>query len=1567
MPGVRNHPYETHFYCALCGGPFAQVFRTAVHPAHSSNANPDGGGGSSSICTATPPQGLSKQAPDPEDLDSSNEFNFVGKNAVIPEDVIVEKGMGYAARRRRQLRLRAQPRHVAGEGKAAVRQAYDGDLISVRQMKWTKNLRALIHNEAANTPANWQRYTEVGEQVFLTGRGLIRQSDNWADAYASVDDEDGGNPEYPIFSESDLLRNTYGFHVYQELGGTHVQSSISSIPFHDECWSLLDWAIEVTGDEKGIDGMNEDIDYDHMWGYLRSLVAISGRRQQADQTNAVLREGTTRKEIVTRLGEVNYREAQGSGEGWKWRHEDGCHWLAADPSMISVRDHPLKLLPNHDPLPMAPRAALVDPFSSLPPEVILEIWSYLSSSDIFSLKIASPDALNVELRPSYYRRFLKQEFKYLPTLAPEIGRHEEYIKRGIPSSIDWRGSFERLRRLIRTPRLPENASDEDYRREWDRIDIGLKNRNRIWKIVKPIAETLVETSTYAMRTLLGAPGDAAKQTSVVRGYVGARSGREGTVNTAYIGNRGRLPEWMEPEDEDEKEETVNIKAEKVRFWCDGPTGVFCGLEFSVHDEELGSDTRRFGREGSKHFDLSLRGRVIVGFAFCYDATDGVICGAQAIWLYESDSKSCVDFQFAKKIGQWDKLMRQIIVPTRYRKFVGLTGFLSSAGFIETVGILEETFVEEDDHFGARSARSAPPRTLPLTHEEASLWKDRIPPRSVYMHEREGAAIPDWRLRGAEWEVWERSSSENELGLRSKFPSSSRLESIVGYYDQHFLRGLEFMYVDRNRRRTSCLLGVREGGKEGVFAVDEKEPIIASVISFGDEGVYGILFLTKTGRKSQVFGPRFRGTHKVFAPQPDLSNPAGQCGNEHRENIHTNIVGVHGIYDYEDKRFLQLGLAFLEPAEGGSCVGSIFTQPLPCSIPFDAKDESFESLGVWEDTPPNKHWVIGSSPSDIAIDSSCRVRRRKPFNDFSGWASLKSVSRIIIYGEMKGIRFSYAGDEPDIFFGDVDDESDTVVQEINQRSGEEIVGVAVLENRSSSYDDDDEGEDSTINFPVPMERIFFITNFGEAEISSPVKCRTQFSEYIVAVKFDFNHDQLISWAPIFTTTPKRSLERKEQRSREQRMQISCEQRELIRLIRFPWRASDRNIIEDFYISETAYVVSTVFDESSETGHVDAVKAYVTREGRFCGFIFRRRGKWPKGVFGERSAFETTFELWEGERFDSIFVPEVDGCRSSSALALSTNRGRTTPWFGIIQSGATALHLTPPPGHISVGLYGAQFKKPSLYERIQWNLLGLLYRPRESTSVCVAYSGTRQNPSEPEYHTEDPATHLRWLNGSPFQTRGLVFTPLLQGHRNQPSRERYRGQAPESVGRAFSVFQPENLLQIRVWCSQGICSIRLHGTDAMGVITVGDWPADAEGVNLSSERKMLINGPDGERISRIKVAFRKLGSDEERIVGLSFHTTFGREKTIIGSMGTVPFDCFNKSVAALLCPDDHEIVGLHGIFGVFDIHDLGLVVRKATPPLCSPCTAQTALQMQMQMQMQMQKQKGWCCQMAAAVAR
>jgi hypothetical protein len=202
---------------------------------------------------------------------------------------------------------------------------------------------------------------------------------------------------------------------------------------------------------------------------------------------------------------------------------------------------------------------------------------------------------------------------------------------------------------------------------------------------------------------------------------------------------------------------------------------------------------------------------------------------------------------------------------------------------------------------------------------------------------------------------------------------------------------------------------------------------------------------------------------------------------------------------------------------------------------------------------------------------------------------------------------------------------------------------------------------------------FVTNRNQSAIPFPVKCKFVSPEHLAAVKFDFNFDQLISWAPIFAMDPS--------------IPGALSQQELTKLIRFPWKTRCEDITEDREIPEASYVVSTLF-EDNEAGRVDGLKGYVTPMGRFCGLLLRRNGRWSKEAFGDRSAYETTFELNEGESIDSIFIPEVRGELRSNALALSTNHGRTTPWIGKVENDADANHRKVPPGSVCVGIFGAQ---------------------------------------------------------------------------------------------------------------------------------------------------------------------------------------------------------------------------------------------------------------------------------------
>jgi len=314
--------YRTHFYCALCGGPFAQVFRTAAEPAPpkkpvaSSKAPKD-------CINDNPGPGLSPvpEAADPDDVDLTNGFNIpVEENHVIPEEVVLEN-MGYAASRHRDHRIRASEkglrRGIMSDNRRTLK-AYDGRRISAKQIRWTGDLRALIHKKAKAFPIGGQDYFDEGRSQFLTGRGRIRQIDAWADAFANYELEgelrvDTGSP--------------YGFQVYQEFGRLDSEFVISSIPFHEQCWDLLVYATEVSARERGVDMNHDPIDEneDILWGYLRGLVGISGAAKWLGSGPVSTLHGPRRGEVITRLGEVDYREAQGSGEGFQWRHDEGLH------------------------------------------------------------------------------------------------------------------------------------------------------------------------------------------------------------------------------------------------------------------------------------------------------------------------------------------------------------------------------------------------------------------------------------------------------------------------------------------------------------------------------------------------------------------------------------------------------------------------------------------------------------------------------------------------------------------------------------------------------------------------------------------------------------------------------------------------------------------------------------------------------------------------------------------------------------------------------------------------------------------------------------------------------------------------------------------------------------------------------------------------------------------------------------------------------------------------------------------------------------------------------------------
>lgn len=301
--------YKTHFYCALCGGPFAQVYRTQASSAKLDIHLPPSNSGSELI----------RLESEEEYLD--NVFNIPEEeNIEIPEEAVLES-MGYAASRHREYRIRASMkglrRGIMSENRRATK-AYDGRQISTRQLRWTRHLRALIHKRAKSFPVGGQEFFNDGSSQFLTGRGQIRQVDAWADAFASYEEED------ELISG---MGSPYGFQVYQEFGRLDSEFVISSIPFHEQCHDMLVYATEIAAKERGVDIDHVPIDEtdDIVWGYLRSLVGISAVSKSLGFGTVSTFDASMRGEVITRLGEVDYREAQGSGEGFQWRHDEGLH------------------------------------------------------------------------------------------------------------------------------------------------------------------------------------------------------------------------------------------------------------------------------------------------------------------------------------------------------------------------------------------------------------------------------------------------------------------------------------------------------------------------------------------------------------------------------------------------------------------------------------------------------------------------------------------------------------------------------------------------------------------------------------------------------------------------------------------------------------------------------------------------------------------------------------------------------------------------------------------------------------------------------------------------------------------------------------------------------------------------------------------------------------------------------------------------------------------------------------------------------------------------------------------
>ena len=419
--------------------------------------------------------------------------------------------------------------------------------------------------------------------------------------------------------------------------------------------------------------------------------------------------------------------------------------------------------------------------------------------------------------------------EYLPKLLQQTEAYQ-YIEQG--RHIDWRRVFESV-----------SAAH--------RHDDSLRNRRRIWKIVQPIAEEVVERSEKHLMHIQGViEGPVLPVITVVRGKVGAPSGAEGMMHSILFYFRfpgagvtpnqpGNAPIAQQTSPKVRRiRPSENVQyLDRILIWLDPVSGFLRGFEFIFRfhfppavripvycRRRLGSKTvlqetfvANYGMDTLTGAIVSWSGDCISGIAFTFEET---LCEADEFNSHETRTPL---------YGVWtDGALRRLVSPRKYRSFAGLTAFINSAGFFETMAIFEESRMISD----ADSFQLYPPKFVPLSHQEASLWTEE-PPTDISFQDREGPATGHWRLTPSQWALTSSSPSH-------KLPG--RLTSIVAYTNDQYLAGLRFWYQNGKTRKSKHVcqdLGNCSGTDLSRFDFRSDENLRAVVIGHSSRGIHSL--------------------------------------------------------------------------------------------------------------------------------------------------------------------------------------------------------------------------------------------------------------------------------------------------------------------------------------------------------------------------------------------------------------------------------------------------------------------------------------------------------------------------------------------------------------------------------------------------------------------------------------------------------------------------------------------------------------------------------------------------------
>ncbi|KAI9710822.1 MAG: hypothetical protein M1812_007371 [Candelaria pacifica] len=1202
--------YKTPFYCALCGLPFARVFRTDDH--HKDDQDRSG------QCQ----QASSEQAtPDEQNGILSREES----EQLIGSDDCLE--------------LKLRERRYLEEYK--VGRAYNGQNISGKQVEWIGSLRALLHRDAKAHPEGGRDNLEG--DVYLTGRGMVAQDASWAYASPSIDTE---IEEGDVEGGSLRHEAQYGFHVYEEPERDDRRFFYSSIPFHDQCWDILDLAVQLMQERKGISdiALGESIELKPLWSSLVSALPPMVPGKLSDLNTEALRQGRVNNavtglpcnvfvgpEVKQCAGRNGWLHIRGLEVGLYTNPKvlptiDQFKWLVADPSTSLLLDQPFPLptmvdttKDEHSLASPLRNFQIEDPFFNFPPELVHEIMKLLSCREVFRWRRASVAIGQANIPSRDYRRFIDEEYAFLPQLRK---RTLESTSASESGCLDWKQAFWCVSKACRR-------------------DESLRSRRRIWKAVLPIADELVETTPKNLKLNGCLDHETAHRTWVRRGYVGVMSGAEGYRHSLTFaapsaehlsilqGEEQLIAAFQSSSDEErlyKKKQRHYLRpselvqtVREVVVWLDPILRNICGVEFCfvlkskspgpLHDYRKRIGTSSILREC---YNSTLPHQALLGLVVCW--YDACVQGLQLIFERTKPEvrNGHAPEALSKRFGSWEGPTRRLIVDPSVSRLAGFTAFISSDNRIETIALLEE--VGTDAQY-----------PLELSHQEASVWA-ALPPENVDMLERVGPFFSNWTITSADWHIFKTLASQylptnNDIGGST---SLGELRKIEGFWHDDYLIGLSFTY-GYCERTSKTKLGACEGSAFDTLNLKESDKIVAVIVGHGSLGIHSVQIITTSA--SVTFGKRYLGEHTVHVRESVRFRSKERIGNF--VYLMSEVIGFHCIYHSEvwQKRSLrEVKLTSL-----ASTILAIWVDLSAGkhSITANIEAESI-ALPFMEAEEHKNIWVDGSAPESYfpCFKKSESLMRlpTAPQGMFVGWISFdEPISLITIFGDMCGIKFTYSDVRlASRCFGNTDHGLEEHTQAFEFR-GERITSIAVQHQNSGSTGD------------RPNERlkqIKFLT--GNSTRKESLNPEVQ-SERLAGIQFFFTAACIVDWDPLLNIGAKDCSHRIAERIPDN-MDIFWNPN------RIPTSMPD--LFDPTLMRKYRHLVGN-FGLHEPT---DGILGYITFNGRFCGLRFRRNKVWDKDSLGRASQRSMEFLLKSNEEIKSITVSKMKCADVVNAIAV-----------------------------------------------------------------------------------------------------------------------------------------------------------------------------------------------------------------------------------------------------------------------------------------------------------------------------